>query len=326
MPTPDEALPKPVVAVASHGFGPPATSAASPGLGAVAVGLAGVLPGCFALLDALRFAPSGQRPSPVLLTAPATAFALGLTGALLAAASAVLRQSHDGQPIPDAAAFAGLLGGVLAFGFSALWFVLAGGLAVMHSTALCLVDVGRGRLRFRHAVRLAGLLVVLCVLLGPVLPSPAGLAALLAPLLGVLAGDALLRRGRLVLEEVYLSDSRYGRLAGFSPAGLVSLCAAGSVWLGRDLLAALPGVRPGEEVAVVALVSLLVAAATQVLAGAALAAVSRAPRRSPPSPTPWDEPRALDEASTTQGLDRPRLVPQPSEDPTRAQESDDEKT
>jgi len=201
-------------------------------------------------------------------------------GALIASASLVVRGSMDGHPIPDAVAYGGMAAGGGAVLLSVALFALAAPLVGFYSPGQALAGMAPQRLSFSWALAVTLVVSLLAVpLLGQLDPSQLGIERwllLLAAPSAVLLADALVvRRGRMVLEELYRRSSDYGPLFGVSAAGVLALATGWlfhpTVW--RWLLAepldwpldAAAGVGvSGDEVAVTVL-GMVVAAATYLL-------------------------------------------------------------
>ncbi len=165
--------------------------------------------------------------------APLMAVVTALVGGLLAAASGVVRGSADGHAIPDAAGFGGLAIGWAGVGFSALLWLLPGSLVGLYSPALALVAALPKQFSRRRALLAwVGFAVVAVPLLDLLAAGPyvASWLLLLAPVVGVLLADEwLLRRGQLVLDEIYTAGNTYGpvfgvRLAAYLAWGLGAVC------------------------------------------------------------------------------------------------------
>ncbi len=230
-----------------------------PMLRAVLFGVACFLPAVLGAADWLQ----GARPDVELsvgrrwlrrtagLMAAVALVPVAWLGLVLGSASMAVRGGLDAHVIPDATGFGGVAGGLLAFGFAAALWVASAPLVAAYGPGMALLGIVPKLKRASRGAAAAAVLMALGAVGLAYLPwpvSPADLGLLVAPLCGLLLVDEwLVRRGKLLLEELYLKKSLYGPLLGVGVAAclaaLVSLVTdprlwplVGRVWPGRPFL------------------------------------------------------------------------------------------
>lgn len=147
-----------------------------------------------------------------------------------------LGRASAGRLVVDAAAFGGLAAGWLALAFGLCVVFWAAPLLALYAPSLALCGVWPRRLRYRRALAITALAAAGLVVLLGVRPGIAELlapaAALLVPVVGVLLADEwVVRRGRVILEDLYQLEGTYRGVAGFGLAGLIALGAGWALLL-----------------------------------------------------------------------------------------------
>ena len=227
--------------IASRGFGPWIQRASSVTLGsvgrAVPLTLVPLLVGLVACADWERFRvfrgkgrADWQTRLAVLapLALVPVAVAVAFVGVLLGSASDAVRGSLQGAPIPDAAGFGGIGASLGAALFGGLLWLIAAPLVGFYSSGLAASGLWPRKVGYLGGLNVtlgAGLVAV------PIMGLlPAGnrvvevLAAALAAVVGVLVVDELVvRRGRVLLEALFLVSRRYGPWLGVSGGAVVAL-------------------------------------------------------------------------------------------------------
>ncbi|MEK7704284.1 MAG: cytosine permease [Myxococcota bacterium] len=277
-----------------------------------------LVPAIMSVPDWLRYVPARRRGerrslaamslSVMPLAMVATALMTAFVGALLAAASVVGRGRYDGTPIADAAGFGGLAGGygggLLAF----LMLITTVPTLGLFAPAHALSGASPSRLHHRGALRLstvaAIVLIPLVRHLGRGVDVAGALLVAMGPVLGVLwADERWVRRGRVLLEDLYLADSDYGPWLGLHPSAVIALVlgelAHPWVW---------PLWPPGRAFMLGAVVAALTYGGLR-LGGRGLVWLGRRARLGRRPSLARDEPQLLDEASSTHALADADLAP-----------------
>lgn len=189
------------------------------------------LPGALGVGDWLRYQRgAGWRDETTrgISSAVAAAVVLTFAQATWTHASTMMRGHADGHPIPDAAAF----GGVAAAGGAVALLVVCGvglvSLIGLYGPGLALTGTWPYPRRWRKLTLFLGLTVLALATLGwrdpsMALSTPLLLCSLLVGLSGIALGDAVLRRGKIFGEELYLFRSDYAGPLGVSLAGVIAL-------------------------------------------------------------------------------------------------------
>jgi len=160
--------------------------------------------------------------------------ALAFVGTLIAAASFVGRSRIDASVIPDSAGFGGLAAASVAALLAIGLFLVVAPMAGLYAPAVALSSLAPRALRFSRSL---ACVTGLAMLLGPVVifcedsvHLTTGLALALGPPVAVLLVDEVfVRRGRLLLEEVFLMQSQYSTVAGVTFSSLLAVLAGWSL-------------------------------------------------------------------------------------------------
>ncbi|MBI5511219.1 MAG: cytosine permease [Deltaproteobacteria bacterium] len=160
------------------------------------------------------------------------AVGLAFVGVLLMSSARAVGDTARASPIPDAASFGGVgAGGVAVLLCLALWLAAAP-LFGLYSSALAVCGLWPRRVGFGRglSVCLAG-----AVVLAPLFAATGvggrvvvALLAAIAAVVGVLLADELVvRRGRVLLDELFTFGRHYGPWLGVSGGGLVAVAVGG---------------------------------------------------------------------------------------------------
>lgn len=206
------------------------------------------LVGALSASDWLRY----QRRGSLLTTRLESAWALPVTGGLvlvgmlLSAASVAMRGRYDGELIVDVVAFGGILGGVAALVVTLFLWLAAVPLVGFYSSALALHALRPQKISYRAAHGWLALVFwsVTPWFVGNVPMTVLHEISLLGvPCVGMfLADEWWVRRGRLVVDELYQDGRRYGPLWGFSLAATLAWVAGllAHPWFNKFAIVVLP--------------------------------------------------------------------------------------
>jgi NCS1 family nucleobase:cation symporter-1 len=202
--------------------------------GAVARVVALTLPGLIACSDWERFRRGRQAPQRSAFDALAPVFlvpvgvGIAFVGALLASASHAVRATAVGAPIADATAFGNLVGGLAAVALVVFMWLGAAPLVGMYSTGLAACGLSPRRVSYHVGLLLTvvGSLAVIPVVRAAAdlgIEMGAVLLALAAPFGIILVDELVVRRGRVLLEELFLFSKEYGPMGGVTGSALLAL-------------------------------------------------------------------------------------------------------
>ncbi len=278
--------------IASKGFGDAVGVdrewTAGEGAGAAGMALVAVIAGVVSSADWARFrrGGSGGREERV---AKAKAFdnlaplvmlpvgvGLAFVGALLASAASAVRGVAYAAAIPDAAGFGGIGGGALAAVFSLCMWLAAVPLVGIYSPALAACGMWPRRVGYHRALAIT-LIASISMVPTVTLVTEEGMridsiAVALGPIFGVLIIDeVVLRRGRVILDELYRHSTDYGPILGTTLSAFVGVVAG---WLLHpEVLPRLARRLPESGADLLGRLGVVPPAVTGALGGALVAAV-----------------------------------------------------
>ncbi len=206
--------------------------------GAIARAVGLTLPALLVCSDWGRFrrGRNGRTPaherSALDIVAPAAVIPVGVAvafaGALLASASHALGAGAAGAPIADAARFGGWPGGLVAAVLVTGMWLGAAPLVGVYSTSLAACAVVPRRIGYHVGLGITGVGALAVVPLARAssawgVESTSMLWVLAAPFGVLFADEIVVRRGRLLLEELYLFSRHYGPVGDVTLSALLAL-------------------------------------------------------------------------------------------------------